>query len=270
MESGDDRDTLVSEINDNGHYARFPFPTKPDTWARSQNPFDRSEGESRWLAEPASGGGVRCLVESLPANANAGFDVHVGPLGGLDDVTIESEVVRTQRDSGALLAVAVYLDADDNGEFFEWKDADDATESWVGFGGDSEGLTALPTGGTVTVDDSTEFPLFHVAEEGAAATLGELKAGDVNGADGTTIDGETNAAIYVGALSAGEERGSHRQVGGRAYLGYVGDAHAGLHTDRLRHRITSYRNDRGSTISGLVTGRNVANSVPVSDDESAD
>ena len=206
MESGDDRDTLVSEINDNGHYARFPFPTKPDTWARSQNPFDRSEGESRWLAEPASGGEVRCLVENLPANANAGFDVHVGPLGDLDDVTIESEVVRTQWDSGALLAVAVDLDADDNGEFFEWKDPEDSTDAWVGFGGDSEGLTALPADRTVTVDDSTEFPLFHVAEEGAAATLGELKAGDVNGADGTTIDGGTNAAIYVGALSAGEGR----------------------------------------------------------------
>lgn len=28
----------------------------------------------------------------------------------------------------------------------------------------------------------------------------------MNGADGTTIDGGTNAAIYVGALSAGEGR----------------------------------------------------------------
>ena len=33
-----------------------------------------------------------------------------------------------------------------------------------------------------------------------------MKAGDVNEADGTTIDGGTNAAIYVGALSAGEGR----------------------------------------------------------------
>jgi hypothetical protein len=197
------RDSLVSRINSRGHYARFPLG--PDSWARSRNPFDTRRDEFRWMATPDAGGSVRCLVRNLPASRNAGFDVHVGRFGGIRDVTIDAETVRTNRSGGsAELFVGLYLDADDNGDFFAWNDGRGNTDTWVGFGNDSEGATFPTADGEAAIDESTEFQLFNVGDGPNPATLRQLQRGEVSGVSGETIDGNTDAAVYVGVASAGD------------------------------------------------------------------
>jgi hypothetical protein len=197
------RGNLVSKINSSGHYARFPLG--PETWARSKNPLDGGQGDSRWTVAPDAGGSVRCLVTDLPAERNAGFDVHVGPLGDLREVTIDAETVRTARDGGtAELFVGLYLDAGDDGDFFVWNDGRGNTDTWGGFGADVEGVIFPTTDSEITIDGDTEFGLFNVDSGPNPATLAQLQAGDVTGAEGDTVDGSTDAAIYVGAASAGE------------------------------------------------------------------
>lgn len=190
---------LVSNIEAHGHYAWFPLG--PESWARSSSPVDMQEGDSRWLVQPVSdGSGVRCLGENLatePPNRNAGFDVHLGRLGAIDEVSITSRTIQTPRTTGpALLFLGLYLDTDDNDEFFEWETAN-GIESFVGLGGDEEGLATFGASGEVTVDSDTAFALVEAETE--ATTLGELQTGSVEG-----ISAETAAALYVGVTNGGE------------------------------------------------------------------
>lgn len=197
------RGNLVSKINSSGHYAYFPLG--PDSWARSKNPFDTRRDDSRWMARPDAGGSVRCLVTELEPFRNAGFDVHVGRLGDIQTVTIDAETVRTDRSGGtAVLFVGLYLDADDDGDFFAWDDGRGNTDTWDGFGKDSEGAIFPTADGEITIDGDTEFELFHVGNGPNPATLRQIQAGDVSGVKDETIDGDTDAAVYVGAASAGE------------------------------------------------------------------
>lgn len=193
--------TLATMVPEYGHYAHFPLG--PESWARRLTPFGDSDGESRWLAGPTDEGGVRCRVENLPEGGNAGFDLHVGPLGNVHEFTFETRTVATNSGSSAMLFVGLYLDVDGDGDFFAWNDGPGSVDTWSGFGADGEGAAFLPADGTVTVDDSTEFQLFHMAEDASPATLGDLKAGDVDGAGGETVDRTTEAAFYVGVMSGG-------------------------------------------------------------------
>lgn len=196
------RGSLVSEINSSGHYAQFPLG--PATWARSKNPVDGGQGDSRWSVRPDAGGSVRCRVTELPAFRNAGFDVHVGRLGDLRDVTIDAETVQTTRTGGtALLFVGLYLDADDDGDFFAWTDGRGNTDAWDGFGADGEGVRFAAADGEITIDGDTSFQLFNVGSGPNPATLAQLQAGAVTGAERHSIDGRTEAAFYVGVASAG-------------------------------------------------------------------
>lgn len=192
------RGNLVSKINSSGHYAYFPLG--PSNWARQKHPYDAREGDSRWMAGPAPGGGVRCLVENVEIeaipNRNAGFDIHMGPLGDLAEITIDSETVTTQAGSEALLFVGLYLDEDENGEFFVWADQKGNKDAFAGLGGDEEGLLAISAGGTYTIDDTTEFDLFG---RGKSETFGDLTDGNVSG-----IDGGTPAALYIGVADKDE------------------------------------------------------------------
>lgn len=192
---------LASMIPQYGHYAHFPLG--PDSWGRRLNPFDGRDGERRWLAKPTGEGGVRCRVENLPEGRNAGFDLHVGPLGNVHEFTLETRTLTTNGGSSAMLFVGLYLDVDGDGDFFAWTDGPGTVDTWAEFGADGEGAAFLPADGTVTVDDDTEFQLFHMAGDAAPATLGELKGGEVDGAGGASVDGTTNAAFYVGVTSGG-------------------------------------------------------------------
>lgn len=196
------RGNLVSKINSRGHYAYFPLG--PSSWARQNHPFDRRQGGFRWMAKPDAGGSVRCLVRNLPAFRNAGFDVHAGRLGDIQEVTIDAETVRTSRSGGSVvLFVGLYLDAGDDGDFFAWNDGRGDIDTWDGFGDDSEGAIFPTADGQTTIDGDTEFQLFHVGDGPSSATLRELQDG-IEGFEDETIDGNTDAAFYVGVASAGE------------------------------------------------------------------
>jgi hypothetical protein len=200
---------LVSAVASHGHYAAFP--KGPATWKRSTNPYSGQDDDARWLAEPASGGSIRCLVENVPSQRNAGVDVHVGPLGEVESVTVDAGTVQTADGESASYFLGLYLDVDDDGEFFAWTDDKGNTDVWDGFGADAEGVVFPSADGPYTVDDDTAFVLFHVGEGPNPATLEQLKDGAVSGADGTTIDGGTNAAIYVGVIG-GETSGTEEIV----------------------------------------------------------
>lgn len=197
QDNQDNQDTLASKIESHGHYAWFPLG--PDSWGRSSSPYDMRDGDSRWLAQPNSDGGVRCLGRNLgtePPNRNTGFDVHLGRLGEIEAVTVESRTLQTPRTTGpADLFIGLYLDVDDNGEFFEWEATDDI-ENFVGLGEDDEGLLTTGASGELTIDGDTAF---LIADAETEATLDELKAGNVEG-----ITGETATALYVGLVNGGE------------------------------------------------------------------
>lgn len=151
---------LASEVESYGHYAWFPFG--PDSWGRSKSPFDSRDGDSRWMAQPEDDGGVRCLVANVgtePPNRNAGFGLHLGRLGKLDAVTIDARTVQTQRTTSlAMLFVGLYVDKNDDGEFFAWEaEGDGDADSWIGIGGDEEGITPFGASGESIIDDDTTF-----------------------------------------------------------------------------------------------------------------
>lgn len=192
---------VVSMVASDGHYAWFPLG--PDSWGRSQNPVDgeQEDGDARWLAQPAAGGGVRCRVENLSTPfRNAGFDIHLGALGSVEELTVASRTRRTDSGDTGTVVGALYFDVNDDGEFFAWKDARGNTEAWAGFGGDTERGLARSATGSFSIEDGTELPVFAEDPEDPP-TLGEIKAGDAI----EEVDETTSAALYLGAASSGGE-----------------------------------------------------------------
>lgn len=193
----DEQTGLVAKIESHGHYAWFP--KGPNSWGRSETPYSVQDGESRWLAEPQSDGSVRVLGENLgtePPNRNTGFDVHLGRLGEIEAVTVTSRTLQTPHTTGpAVLFLGLYLDKDDNGEFFEWE-ASAGTEQFVGVGDDEEGVASVGASGEATIDGDTVFGLLAAETE---ATLAELQDGSIEG-----ISGDTATALYVGVANGGE------------------------------------------------------------------
>jgi hypothetical protein len=202
---------LDARVADHGHYAWFALGE--GTWARQSTPYDHDEGGSRWMATPTDDGGIRCLVRDIDVDTapqSAGFDLRLGRLGDVRAIHVQTEVHRAG-EFAPRLAVALYLDEDTDGGFFVWEDLGDGRESWSGFGGDEEAVKVLAAGGRLVVDDDTPFRL--VNRDSATATLGQLKAGEIEyyGEDRTrdsgefrTIDADTEAALYLGLVDNGE------------------------------------------------------------------
>lgn len=190
----DEHDDLVDAIRGHGHYAWFPGD--PETWARSSEPTEMSSDDMQWLIQPTTGGGVRSRIENLPEDRNAGFDIHLGGLGELAEVEIGSRTVETQSGTGpATLFIGLYVDRNDDGDFFEWESGEGPTEAFAGLGGDEEGVAFAGANGTYVIDDDTTFALIHAETQ---ATVGELKTGAIEG-----IDADTDVGLYVGVASTG-------------------------------------------------------------------
>lgn len=199
---------LHTKITDHGHYTWFALTES--TWARQGSPYDRTDGDSRWMAVPTREGGIRTLVKGIDYRPDvyqsSGFDLHLGPLGEISEIRIHSEEVQ----SGPLpaqLIVALYLDEDENGEFFVWEESDDGSDRWAGYGGDEMGSVAsyLYVGETVRIDDETTFGMAN--RDSAISTLGELKDGEIEyfnerrrSGKNRGIDAGTIAAVYVGLI----------------------------------------------------------------------
>lgn len=189
-----EHDDLVAAIQGHGHYAWFPGA--PETWARSSEPTEMSSGDMRWLIQPTSDGGVRSRIENISENRNAGFDIHLGGLGELAAVEIESRTVETQSGTGpATLFIGLYADRNDSGDFFEWESGDGPTEAFAGLGDDEEGVAFAGANGTYVIDDDTTFALVEAETQ---VTVGELKNGAIEG-----IDPNTDVGLYVGVASTG-------------------------------------------------------------------
>lgn len=190
--------TLQSKIEGHGHYQWWPFGR--ESWGRSANPYDMQDGDSRWLAKPQSDGSVRVLGKNFgtePPNRSTGFDIHLGRLRTIETATVTARTLQTARTTGpAELAVFLYLDKDDNGEFFTWQANDDGTESPQGLGNDDEALYVGEASGELTIDGDTAFMLLGAETE---TTLADLQNGNVEG-----VTGETPAALYVGVINRGE------------------------------------------------------------------
>lgn len=190
------RGNVVSQIDSSGHWAYFPLGQ--EHWGRQKHPYDLRLGDSRWMAEPAPGGAVRALAKNITTpdtfpNRNTGFDIHMGPLGDIETISVTSRTVRTVTGDAATLFVGLYLDTNDDGEFFHWEKIRGDRESAIpGPGGDDEGLLFTDADGTFTISDETTLFIFT---RGGFATLGELKSGEVE-----DIDGSTASALYLGVV----------------------------------------------------------------------
>lgn len=215
-ETDSGRTSLESRISERGHYMWFALGE--GTWGRRRSPYDIQESCSRWMAEPTANGGIRCFVNDINvdpmAAESAGFDLHLGPLEDIEEIRIPNEVIQSGQ-FNAQLAVALFLDEDEDGEFFVWGDSNGERERWKGFGGDEEAGKTLFAGETVVIDDDTQFRLFN--RDSATASLGQLKNGEIEwlgdasknksreSGENREIDGDTNAAIYVGLVDNGDE-----------------------------------------------------------------
>lgn len=174
------------------------FPSDETRWSRSNEPYNDNTNDGRWMAWPDEFGGIRCLVADDDPPGNAGFYVGIGPIGWIDSITISSETRTTSDASDQSLVVAIYLDADDDGEFFEWEPADDR-ETFVGFGDDVELLGTVQADTAVTIDDDTPLDLVPPLEEEVIVTLGDVKDGAVD-----EVDDRTAAAVQVSVMGSGD------------------------------------------------------------------
>lgn len=227
---------LHARITDSGHYTWFAFNEQGhlwqerrdngdhtwytldvSNWVRHPSPYDETDGDSRWMVEPTREGEIRILVEGIDyapgLYQSSGFDLHLGSLGEVSGIDIHSDVLRTEP-LPLQLIVALYLDKDENGEFFVWEESSGRSDHWAGYGGDEMGFAISHLDGdeTVRIDDETAFTMAN--HNWAWSTLGKLKNGEIewsNPAGGDAahshrsgrppeIDAETTAALYVGLV----------------------------------------------------------------------
>lgn len=173
------------------------YPNDPALWSRSEEPYDFQKAGKRWLAAPTSEGSVRCRVEDDAPPGNAGFYIDLGPLNEVGSITIESETVQSGSDGDQQLAVALYADVSDDGDYFSWTPKDDR-EAFAGMGGDVEGLGLFPAGGEVTLDAATQLDLVP-PKETKLVRIGDLQRGSIAG-----VDPLSRVALQVGVFGGGE------------------------------------------------------------------
>ena len=143
--------SLVGRINSTGGYA--VFGGDPPVWQQSSNPLDVTEGDAHWIAEPASGGALRCFVEGDAPPGNVGGYIDAGRLGDIDEITVESTAVTDD----ALLWLGLFFDTEDTGGFWEWERVHGNTEQFVSLGDDPECLDAFLAGEETVLDEDTAF-----------------------------------------------------------------------------------------------------------------
>lgn len=187
-------DTVTDKIARDGQWAWYPEDSA--LWSRSTEPYDMQENDGRWLAEPAAGGSVRCLVENDSPPGNAGFYIDLGRVGDVDEVTCETETVNSDGDGPQQILFGFYFDVDGDGDYFVWEDHDATTERFSSLGDDAEALGMAPADGPLTIGDDTELQV--IPPGGEYATFGEIKNGDVNG-----ITAETHTALQLSVAASG-------------------------------------------------------------------
>lgn len=147
--------------------------------------YDPKKNNKLWRAQPTADGGVRCRIENA-GNGTAGFELSIGPLGEIDSVTVRS---RSNRD--AKVFYALYLDKNDDGEFYKWEKTGANRQRFTGYGKDKEAVNSSPAGKDITIDDDAKLTFTG----SKPTTLEELQQGQFQG-----IGGSTATALFVGVL----------------------------------------------------------------------
>lgn len=183
-----------------GDFASWPdywawFPADDDLWSRRIGPYDFRHGDARWLAAPTADGSIRCRVEHDDGQGHAGFYGEIGPVGQIESITVESEIVTSDGGDQELL-FGLYFDVDDDGSFFEWE-TDGERDAVVSLGNDVKGIGQFPAGESYTIDNDTTIALTAPFEE-ERVTLADLKTGEIDGVEDTTP-----VALQVSVLGSG-------------------------------------------------------------------
>jgi hypothetical protein len=155
------------------------------TWVRSTSPIASTAVVSGGNAtQSISGGDVNLAISGNTGYADNGFYVPLGTLASL--ATSGYTVTGTGSDFGTNL----YLDVNNNGEFFGW-----TANSLSSITPDAFGLGPTSVAGTLTVTGSSNF-LYVCAT--SPTTLNQLVGGACAG-----ISGATQVAVWVGITSTG-------------------------------------------------------------------
>lgn len=170
------------ENSENNYYSWF---VEGGTGFRSTRSFRYTKNDNEWMARATADGGIRCRIENAGKGA-AGFELSAGPLGEIDPLTIQS------RPNGeAKVFYALYLDKDDNGEFYTWKDDGSNRQRFTGYGKDKEAVNSATAGKEITIDSDSTLTFTGSKE----TTLGEIQQGKFEG-----VGSSTATALFVGVL----------------------------------------------------------------------
>lgn len=175
----------------------------PTEFARSSSPFSLSNGDYS-VSESVVSGGVHLQAQTDGGTGEVGIGFYIifETLGLID--TVDLAVAESTYSGTMSLAMNLWFDKDDSGDFFTWSESG----VLIGLGGDDYAVgqcgaayvcPLLPSG-DLRLDDTTTFYDMGV---GSVYTLAQLKAGSVSGVDSTTM-----VAIWVGLDSDGSEESS--------------------------------------------------------------
>ncbi len=128
-----------------------------------------------------SDGSITAAIAGVSGYADSGFYLRVGKLGDLSKVRIRS--------STGVFSLNLWLDRDDDSEFFTW-----SGDTMAGLGQDAYLLGPSAQNGLLTVDDATLFTSLRPG--GGNFTLAQLKAGAA-----PSVSTATKAAIWVGVAA---------------------------------------------------------------------
>lgn len=179
------------EMINNSESNYYSWFVEGGTGFRKTGPFLFKQNENKWMARATEDGGIRCLIENA-GSGTAGFELSVGPLGEIDPLTI-----RSRSDGDAKVFYALYLDKDDNGEFYKWKDEGENRQRFTGYGKDKEAVGSAPSGEEITIESNTKLTFTG----SKPTTLGELQQGKFQG-----IGSSTATALFVGVLSDASDK----------------------------------------------------------------
>lgn len=172
------------------------FPSDDTLWSRSETPYDFRTDDRRWLAWPTEAGSIRCRVEGDAAPGNAGFYLDVGPIGSLEELTIRTETVHSDRNGPQQLLAAIYLDASEDDDYFQWEKGD-GRETFAGFGTDVEAIGTVSAGGQATINLQTDLNLTPPTDDNFI-TLEDAVAGGIDG-----VSAATSAALQISVVGSG-------------------------------------------------------------------
>jgi large repetitive protein len=160
----------------------YTYTMNGGTFTRSPTPVSLTNGANVLSQSANPDGSVTLSIQSMPAGyEDNGFYFYVGSLQYFNSLRVVS--------SGGSFTANLYLDVDNNGQFFSWNGSNVIT----GVAPDLYYTSgASPVAGVLTVDSTTSF---------SGHTIPQLRAGAVAG-----VSGSTRAAIWLGfSLGSGSQ-----------------------------------------------------------------